>query len=743
MSISHFFLCTLLLLLPGKSTVKKPKSIRDMKIKKVGLLVLSVLILSVGTLRADEGMWMLPLIQKLNIKKMSEIGFKLSAKDIYDINNSSLKDAVLHFGGGCTAEIISKDGLVLTNHHCGYGSIQKLSSVDHDYLQDGFWAKNRDEELPSKGLTVTFLDRFEDVTKEVTAVMSAASDSKAKEEALRTVSDQLTIKAIGANKYLKGRVVSFFGDNQYYLVLTKTYSDIRFVGAPPSSIGKFGADTDNWMWPRHTGDFSMFRIYADKDNNPADFSKDNVPFKPKKFLTISLKGVSQNDPSMVIGYPGRTNRFMTSYEVKETSEITNAITILVRGVRQNILMTDMEADPKVRLQYSSKYAGSSNFWKKAIGMNETFEKLKVCDRRAAEEKTFNEWVSADPARTEKYGKALADVKSAIEGRAKLQVILKYYTEALSSIELTSAAQRFGPKSEVNGREGRGSGRPFILITPAEFYKDYNTATDKKVAKAMISLFREKIPATELPDFYKTIDSNFQGSIDAYVEAIFSQSVFASEEKVKSALAGDKKVMTNDPAFVAAKNISDAMAKYYIELEQYRLLYAKGQKYYIEGVLEMKSGQAIYPDANSTMRLTYGKVLNYSPKDGVIYDYVTTLDGVMQKEDPKNWEFVVPAKLKELYNAKDFGQYALKDGRMPVAFLTNNDITGGNSGSPVMNRKGELIGTAFDGNWESMSSDIIFEPSLQRCINVDIRYTLFIMDKFGGAGYLLDEMKIVR
>ncbi|MDP3642588.1 MAG: S46 family peptidase [Bacteroidota bacterium] len=711
-------------------------------IKKFVLQFLSVLILSVGTLHADEGMWMLPLIQKLNMKQMSEMGFKLSAKDIYDINKSSLKDAVLQFGGGCTAEIISKDGLVLTNHHCGYGTIQKLSAVDHNYLQNGFWAMNHDEEIPAKGLTVTFLDRFEDVTKAVTEALAVATEPNAKEDALRTISGQLTTKAIGENKYLRGRVVSFFGDNQYYLIITKTYNDIRFVGAPPSSIGKFGYDTDNWMWPRHTGDFSMFRIYADKDNNPAEYSKDNVPYQPKKFLTISLKGVKQDDPAMVIGYPGRTNRFMTSYEVKETSGINNAATILVRGVRQKILMTDMVADPKIRLMYSSKYAGSSNSWKKAIGMNETFAKLKVYERRAAEEKTFTEWVAADPARVEKYGRSLADVKSAIEGRAQLQFTLKYYTEALNSIELTSAALRFGPKSDENSGEERGGRRNFSA-SPFDFYKDYNVATDKKIAKAMMTLFKEKVPATELPDFYKTIDSNYQGSIDAYVEAMFSQSVFVSEEKLKAALSGDKKEIENDPAFVAGKNISDAMAKYNKELEPYRTLYAQGQKMYIAGMLEMKAGQAIYPDANFSMRLTYGKVLNYSPKDGVIYDYVTTLDGVMQKEDPNNWEFVVPDKLKELYNAKDFGQYALKDGRMPVAFLTNNDITGGNSGSPVLNGKGELIGTAFDGNWESMSGDIIFEPSLQRCINVDIRYTLFIMDKFGGAGYLLNEMTISR
>lgn len=712
-----------------------------MNFKKLGLFFLSFTIFA-NVLRADEGMWLLPLIQKLNIKTMSDMGFKLSAKDIYDINNSSLKDAVMIFGGGCTAEIISKDGLLLTNHHCGYSSIQKLSSVDHDYLQNGFWAKNREEEIPAKGLTVTFLDRFEDVTQQVTAALSATTDAKAKEEAFRSISDQLAAKAIGDNKYLKGRVVSFYGDNQYYLIITKVYTDVRFVGAPPSSIGKFGYDTDNWVWPRHTGDFSMFRVYADKNNNPAEYSKDNVPLKPKKFLTISLKGIQPNDPAMIMGYPGRTNRFMTSYEVKETSEITNAITIEVRGIRQNILTTDMVADPKVRLQYASKYAGSSNFWKKAIGMNETFAKLKVLERRAADEKAFEEWVAADAKRVEKYGSALSDIKSAIEGRAKLQYTLKYFSEALNSIELTSAAVRFAPKPESDQNDSRGS-RPGGMSDPSEFYKDYNSTTDVKVAKAMLKIVKEKVPANDLPEIYKTIASDFNGNIDAYVDDLFRRSVFVSQEKLKEALAGDKKAIESDPAYVAGKNISETMMKYFHEIETYRTQYAKGQKQYIAGTLEMKAGKAMYPDANFTMRMTYGKVLSYSPKDGVIYDYQTTLDGVMQKEDPKNWEFVVPEKLKELYANKDFGQYALKDGRMPVAFLTNNDITGGNSGSPVMNKKGELIGTAFDGNWESMSSDIIFEPKLQRCINVDIRYTLFIMDKFGGAGYLLNEMKFAK
>lgn len=712
-----------------------------MKIKKIGLLFLALFI-SLGTLKADEGMWMLPLIQKLNIKTMKEMGFKLSAKDIYDINHASLKDAVMIFGGGCTAELISKDALVLTNHHCGYGSIQRLSTVDHDYLQDGYWAKSREEEIPAPGLSVTFLDRFEDVTPQVTAAIDGIADPQAKEEAFRKISETLTAKAVGSDKYLRGRVVSYFGDNQYYLVISKTYTDVRFVGAPPSSIGKFGYDTDNWVWPRHTGDFSMFRVYADKDNNPAEYSKDNVPYKPKKYLTISLKGYQENDPAMILGYPGRTNRFMTSYEVKETSDINNAISILVRGARQDVLMKDMLADPKIRLQYSSKYAGSSNGWKKSIGMNETFQKLNVYDRRAAEEKVFSAWVAADPKRVEKYGQALNDIKSAIEARADLQSTLRYYTEALMPIELTSAALRFAPRDENDQAEGRGA-RGRFRQSPADFYKDYSVNTDRKVAKAMIKLFKEKVPQKDLPAFYKTIDTEFHGNIDAYVDDMFNRSVFTSEEKLNQALAGDKSAIENDPAVVAGKDITEAVRKYSRDIEQYRELYAKGQKLYIAGTLEMNDGKAMYPDANFTMRLTYGKVESYSPKDAVIYDYVTTLDGVMQKEDPNNWEFVVPEKLKELYKAKDYGPYALPDGRMPVAFLTTNDITGGNSGSPVMNKKGELIGTAFDGNWEAMSGDIIFEPTLQRCIAVDVRYVLFILDKFGGAGYLLNEMTIDR
>ena len=713
--------------------------------KKITLILIGALLFSVAPLRADEGMWLLPLIEKLNNKKLAELGFKISAKDIYDINKSSLKDAIVHFGGGCTGEIISGEGLLLTNHHCGYGVIQRLSTVENDYLQNGFWAMNREQELPAPGLTVTFLESFTDVTDEVVKATAAVENTPEFSKALQNVSEDIVKRAVGDNKYLRGRVSTFYGGNAYYLVITKTYTDIRFVGAPPSSIGKYGADTDNWMWPRHTGDFSMFRVYADKDNNPAPYSAENRPYIPKKHLTISLKGVKQGDPAMIIGYPGRTNRFMTSTEVKETSDITNSIVIYVRGVRQEVLMADMEADPKIRLQYSSKYAGSSNYWKKAMGMNETFKKLKVQERRAEEEVKFQEWVNANPARKAKYGTALDEIRGAVSNRAEALYLSAYLREALGSIELFSVANGFAQYSklvEEGKTEDAERTLAFAKRRLSAFYKDYSAPTDRKVAKALVKVFRDKVKAENRPAFYNTIDEKFGGNIDAFVDNLYDNSAFTSEEKFTKALENIE-TLIKDPVVEVVSTIAPVQAKASEVLAKENPVLAKGQKAYIAGQLEMKQGQAMYPDANSTMRMTYGQVLNYSPKDAVIYEHISTLKGVMEKEDPNNWEFVVPEKLKELYKNKDYGQYAMEDGRMPVGFLSTNDITGGNSGSPVLNGKGELIGTAFDGNWEAMSGDIIFEPNLQRTISVDIRYTLFIMDKFGGAGHLLKEMTIVK
>ncbi len=692
--------------------------------KRLGFLLVCAILLGSAPLKADEGMWLLPLLEKLNIKKMQEMGCKLSAEDIYSINNSSLKDAIVHFGGGCTAEIVSDKGLLFTNHHCGYGSIQALSTVEHDYLKDGYWAMNLKEELPAKGLSVTFVDKFVDVTARLNkAVAKAKNEADYKKRWDKEIA-KIKEEAVKADPTLQARVTSFYNDNMYLLITTRTFKDIRFVGAPPSSIGKFGADTDNWMWPRHTGDFSVFRIYADKNNNPAEYSEDNVPYTPKQSLKVSLKGVKENDFAMIIGFPGRTTRFMSSEEAKETQKINNAISIYVRGEKQDIWMNDMLADPKVRIQYSSKYASSSNGWKKWMGMNETFDKLNIVERRAAEEKAFNEWVAADPSRAAKYGTAVETINNTIKERAEYAYVYRYLSETLSAIELIKAPQR----AKRGGLAG--------------FYKDYSVSTDRKLAKRMIEIYKEKVDPKYHPAFFAEIESKFGGNIDAFVDNLFDTSVYSNQEKYNAAVAAGQD-LSADPVEAVRNDLHKVSGMVMPALLGSSSKINAAKKAYVAGTLEMMGDNASYPDANSTMRLTYSKVLPYSPKDAVIYDYITTLDGVMEKEDPDNWEFVVPEKLKTLWKNKDFGEYALADGRMPVCFLCNGDITGGNSGSPVLNDKGELLGLAFDGNWEAMSGDVIFEPSLQRCINVDIRYVLFIIDKFGGAGYLLDEMNIVR
>ena len=715
-----------------------------LNMKKITIVPLLALIFAIAPMRADEGMWLLPLLKKMNINTMQQMGLKLSAEEIYSINNSSIKDAIVHFGGGCTAEIISSEGLLVTNHHCGYGSIQRLSSIEHDYLADGYWAMDRSQELPAEGLTVTFLESMTDVTKDVEKVLKKARTAQDSTEAMKQLEANLTGKAVGENKYLRARVYSMYGGNAYYLVVSKVYNDVRFVGAPPSSIGKFGADTDNWMWPRHTGDFSMFRVYADKNNNPAPYSPDNVPYRPKQHLKISLKGIQPNDFTMIIGYPGRTNRFMTQSELVEQRDISNAISIYIRGIRQELMMEDMLADPKVKIQYASKYSGSSNGWKKWMGMNETFAKLNVEARRAQEEKEFKEWVGKKKSRVKKYDDALDKISYAVKERTEALTIYTTLAESVGRIEIMSIASMVNsfyttPFATDKERE------QYLNVLDrrvAAFYKDYSLPTDRKIAKAMMKIAKERLPEDNLPSFYKEIESNFAGDINAYVDYVFDNSIFTSDKKVLEAIAAETPIK-EDPAVVLANSFSAVIPPLRAKIASVQKIFDEGKKAYIAGTLEMREGEAIYPDANSTMRLTYGSVLPYSPKDAVVYNYYTTLEGVMQKEDPDNWEFIVPERLKELHKAKDYGKYAMPNGEMPVCFITNGDITGGNSGSPVLNARGELLGLAFDGNWEAMSGDIIFEPELQRCINVDIRYVLFIMDKFGGAGYLLDEMDIVK
>jgi len=692
-------------------------------IKKLSISI-AALALAFTPAIADEGMWLLPLLKKMNIGTMQEMGLELSAEDIYSINNTSLKDAIVQFGGGCTGEIISPNGLLVTNHHCGYSSIQKLSSVEHDYLNNGYWAMNLDEELPCEGLTVTFVESMTDVTKDIEkARKTAAKKGMDADSTVQAAIDRLVGKAVAENPHCDARVKSFYNNNAYYLIVTKTFKDIRFVGAPPSSIGKFGADTDNWMWPRHTGDFSMFRVYADKDNNPAEYSEDNVPFTPKRHLAISLKGIQEGDYTMIIGFPGTTNRYMAASELEMTRDINNAISIYVRGERQKIIMEDMLADPKVKIQYASKYAGSSNGWKKWIGMNESFAKLGIIERKKAEEAEFTEWVNAKQSRKEAYGKALEKINSAVAQMSGANYVYRYFMETIGQIELVQIASI------------AGAGAPQEAID--NFFKDYSLSTDKKVAERMIEIYKDNVDTTYWLPIFKEYGT------EELVNRMYSESCFTSPEKIAAA---DEETVKNDIATRIVSELQTTIIPVVAQIDDVYDQYYEGKKEYTAGLLEMKDGEPIYPDANLTMRLTYGSVKSYSPRDAVLYNYYTTLDGVMEKEDPDNWEFVVPEKLKELYDAKDFGRYAMEvngETKMPVAFISNNDITGGNSGSPIMNSKGELIGLAFDGNWEAMSGDIIFEPELQRCINVDIRYVLFIVDKFGGAGYLLDEMTIVE
>ena len=703
-----------------------------------------------GSIRADEGMWMLPLLQKMNAKAMKDLGCELTPQQIYDINNSSIKDAIVQFGGGCTGEIISSEGLLVTNHHCGYGNIQKLSTVEHDYLKDGYWAMNRSEELPCEGLTVTFLEYMQDITPLLDkAEKKARKENKGAEdidklvaEAKEAAAEALVTEAEANNPHCTVTITPFYNDNVYYLIVYKVYRDVRFVGAPPSSIGKFGADTDNWMWPRHTGDFSMFRVYADKDNNPADYSPENVPLKAKNHLKISLAGVQEGDYTMIMGYPGRTTRFQTSPELKFQIE-QNDIRIAARTIRQDVMLEDMLADPKEKIQYASKYSGSSNGWKKWQGMKLAFDKLDIIGRAEQEEAEFTKWVNANKKRTEKYGTALVDLANGIEsGRDANNAFTKAF-ETVYKIELTN----FGLTLNILASREIRNGKDTLSALNAAYeaiagqYGDYSVGTDRKVAKALLKHYRD-IAAPEnhlknLPEDFATMD------INSFVDCLFDHSAFTSAESLKAAIDQKGAAVLDDPAVKVGMSIyNECLGAQMLAMKSAQDL-EKARQTYTAGLLEWKDGEPSYPDANFTMRYTYGTVKGYSPKDAVVYKHYTTLDGVMEKENPDNWEFVVPEKLKELWKNQDYGQYGTADGKMVTCFLSNNDITGGNSGSPIMNGRGELIGLAFDGNWESMSSDVMFEPDLQRCINVDIRYVLFIVDKFGGAGWLIDEMDLVR
>ena len=701
--------------------------------KFLGLL--TALCVSVSAM-ADEGMWMLPYLQKMNIKQMKARGCKLSAEDIYSIDKSSLKDAVVIFGNGCTGEIVSPEGLLFTNHHCGFGSIQALSSVEHDYLKNGFWAMSQAEELPAPGLSVRFIRKIVDVTPEVVGGVPSTAGQEEYEKTASEHIEALTARLSEENPGMEIDVKPFFEGNRFFAFVVERFTDVRLVGAPPQSIGKFGGDTDNWMWPRHTGDFSIFRVYAGPDNKPADYSPENRPYRAEKYLKVSLGGVEENDFAMIMGFPGSTQRYATSYEIDNMLRVSNPQRIFIRGERQAILWEDMLASDKVRIQYASKYAGSSNYWKNSIGMSRGIEKLNVKARKQAQEAEFQAWAEANTLPQEGYIDALLKIREAFETSEESMAGLQYLSEAfLRGIELLAPAMTFAQVSEIKHPEKTKSAM-------SDWYKDYNAPTDRKVAKRMLRIARENMKT--LPSFYtEIIDNEFGGDIDAYVDYLYDNSVFVSEDDVV-ALIDDfsAEKVAADPAVVLGKSVLDLYAKLGAERQAPAKQLAEGRRKYVAGLMLQQPDKAWAADANFTIRLTYGRVLPYDPADGIRYNHYTTLKGVMEKEDPKNpAEFTVPEKLKELYAARDFGRYANKRGELPVGFLADCDITGGNSGSPVLNARGELIGLAFDGNWEAMSGDVAFEPELQRTIAVDVRYVLFIVDKFAGAGWLLDEMQI--
>jgi hypothetical protein len=728
-------------------------------LKPVIILMFSLIFLLPSAKKAgalnppDEGMWLPMLVQRLNYVDMQKMGLHLTANELYDINSSSLKDAIVGLSAGgassggffCTAEVVSSQGLLFTNHHCGYGAVQEHSTPEHDYLTTGFWAMSQKEELPNENMCASFLVRMADVTDSILPFLSDTMSESSRSAKVREISTRIKKQATENDKY-EATVKDYYGGNEYYLLVYITYKDVRLVGAPPSSVGKFGGDTDNWMWPRHTGDFTVFRIYADSLGNPAPYSEKNVPLTPKYHLPISLKGISKDDFAMIWGFPGRTSRYLTSYGIDYNVGVFYPTLIKIFGKELEIMKERMDVDKKVKIDYAENYAGIANTWKNFIGQEKMLRKNKVGEKKQVIEQEFTDWYSKDPGLTKKYGDVLPGLKTGYSDLGKIAVPFYYANIAGNGLDIVNFTASFGELETALEKKNKTATEEVVKGLRAEatdHFKDKDLAIEKKTFAELLRMYSKDVAKQDLPTIFTTIEKDYNNDFNAFADAVYSKSIFASEANVIKFL--DKpnlKTMKKDLAWVTAQSMTDARNKYMGTFTKIRTDVTAKNRLFIAGLRQMDPKMVMYPDANSTMRMSYGKVEDYYPADAVHYNYFTTLKGVMEKEDPTNDEFIVEPKLKDLFKMKDYGPYG-QNGELVTCFLTTNDITGGNSGSPVINGDGQLIGLAFDGNWEAMSGDIMFEPALQRTINVDIRYVLFIIDKYAGATNLIKELTLVK
>jgi hypothetical protein len=701
---------------------------------------------------ADEGMWIPSLLKQLNESDMKKSGLRLSAEDIYSINQSSLKDAILLFGGGCTAEFVSQQGLILTNHHCGFSQVQAHSSLEHDYITQGFWAGNSEEELSNPGLTAELLIRMEDVTEGVLKGVTEGMNEKTRDSIVEA-NTRLIIREATKDTWYEGKIRPFYYGNVYYLFIIEVFKDIRLVGAPPASIGKFGGDTDNWVWPRHTGDFSVFRVYVGKDGKPAEYSKENVPYVPKKSLTISMKGYKQGDFTFLYGYPGRTQQFITSWGVDQVKNVENPVRIKLRTKRLEVIDKHMAASDTVRIQYIAKAYGIANGWKKWMGEDKGLQRLNTLGQKKEQEIEFQTWVITDAQLKSKYQTLLKSFESAYNDMKDLDLAAVYYSEAGQSIEVVRMAARLNKLVNLSldkntSREEINKEISALQKSFNGFYKNYNPNIDKEVSPFLLKEYAENTLPQYSPSIFREIKSKYKGDFTAYSNDIFSRSILVDQQKMSKFLTHYKsshhKKILRDPVYQLAKSINDSYSgNIQYKLNDYRKMIDSLERVYVRALIEMYPGKRMYPDANLTLRLAYGKIKGYYPRDAIAYDYYTTLQGILEKEDAEVYDYVVLQRMKDLAGSRDFGPYADKDGSLHTCFIATNHTTGGNSGSPVFNSDGELIGINFDRCWEGTMSDIDYDIDQCRNIALDIRYCLFVIDKVCGAGYLLREMNLVQ